>query len=377
MDIHLNSFPSHALSLLKERILPSYTAQQKIIILIASIGFGILAAWFVANRFCFAAKQLNPEEKTISPNEAVAERESNNHEQQEGKGLQLNGEYSLNQMAEPKDEAQQIKKNEDSQPLNDGLDDDDFLLSLWDLFAEADIPIVKPSTDSQIKQEDDALPEMLVKEVEKPFAIDKPLESMQNIPQPPSKDETFIEKPKLKAAPMDKVHQTQASTAPKALPPLTPTEEMIRTFENVWQHASPNEREWIKHLGRALIKKAEVLKWEKKGDYNEYSLEIKNELSGTHSNLPIGKLVMKQKMKIVFSEEKLLESAQHRKTIAFPDQGLCHRVGWGYLSKDTSLDRIIIEEHPEIVCTLEAFGNTVGEHPIFMLNFLNAVQWSS
>ena len=74
---------------------------------------------------------------------------------------------------------------------------------------------------------------------------------------------------------------------------------MIRTFENVWQHASPNEREWIKHLGRALIKKAEVLKWEKKGDYNEYSLEIKNELSGTHSNLPIGKLVMKQKMKIV------------------------------------------------------------------------------
>ena len=182
----------------KERILPSYTAQQKIIILIASIGFGILAAWFVANRFCFAAKQLNPEEKTISPNEAVAERESNNNEQQEGKGLQLNGEYSLNQMAEPKDEAQQIKKNEDSQPLNDGLDDDDFLLSLWDLFPEADIPIVKPSTDSQIKQEDDTLPEMLVKEVEKPFAIDKPLESIQNIPQPPSKDETFIEKPNSK-----------------------------------------------------------------------------------------------------------------------------------------------------------------------------------
>lgn len=379
MNIQFKSFPSHAISLFKERVLLSCTAQQKIILLIASIAFSILAAWFVASRFCFTAKQLNGEEKKTIPDGAVAEGEFKAKELQEEIGLQLNEEYSLNQIEQPQDESefQQIKKNEVSQPLTDDLEDEDFLLSLWDLFAELDTPIVKPSADSQIKQEEDTLTEMLEKEIaeEKHLAIDKPPESIQTISPPPLKEEILMQKAKV--VPPAKVHQTQMTAVPKVLLPLSPKEEMIKTFQSVWQHASPCERDWIKNLGQALIRKAEVIKWEKSGDSNEYSLEISNELYGTHSNLHIGKLVMKQKMKIAFSEEKLLESWQHRKMITFPDKGLCHKMGWGYFSKETSLERIIIEEHQEVLCTLEAFGKTVVENPILLLDFLNEIQWSS
>src|SRR5690348_15605380 len=64
MRIYLHSFPSHVTSLLKESLLPALTAQQKKILIVASIAFGFLAALYVANRY-FQAKWQHSQNNTI------------------------------------------------------------------------------------------------------------------------------------------------------------------------------------------------------------------------------------------------------------------------------------------------------------------------
>ena len=52
MNINISYLSSNALFYFKENILPAFTDRQKKIIVIASIAFGLLAAWFVVSR-CF------------------------------------------------------------------------------------------------------------------------------------------------------------------------------------------------------------------------------------------------------------------------------------------------------------------------------------
>lgn len=69
MNLNINYLSSNTLFYFKESILPSFTAQQKKIIVIASIAFALLAAWYVASRCCFKSKKEDEfkDEKPPSP----------------------------------------------------------------------------------------------------------------------------------------------------------------------------------------------------------------------------------------------------------------------------------------------------------------------
>lgn len=75
MNINFCSFSGYAVSLMKESVLPSFTAQQKKILVIASIAFAILAALYAASRCCFEAEVLNGPGKKTYPNGSVHEGE--------------------------------------------------------------------------------------------------------------------------------------------------------------------------------------------------------------------------------------------------------------------------------------------------------------
>lgn len=79
MYIKLHDFSSCTSAFLKESILPSLTAQQKKIILVASIALGILAAvWYVMNRCSFAAKPLDGPVKITYEDGSIDEGEYKN-----------------------------------------------------------------------------------------------------------------------------------------------------------------------------------------------------------------------------------------------------------------------------------------------------------
>lgn len=62
MNINLNSFSNGVNLFFKESVLPSVTAQQKKILMIASIAFGFLVACYLANRYFFKAASPQIEE---------------------------------------------------------------------------------------------------------------------------------------------------------------------------------------------------------------------------------------------------------------------------------------------------------------------------
>ena len=60
-------FYTYTLSFLRESLLPSFTARQKEILLIASIAFGILAAsWYVASRCLFTGKKIGEGHQAVN-----------------------------------------------------------------------------------------------------------------------------------------------------------------------------------------------------------------------------------------------------------------------------------------------------------------------
>ena len=62
MNINFNSFPSYAVSLLRENVLPSLTAQHKKILVIASIAFVFMAACYAVVYHCRCFKFMNHDE---------------------------------------------------------------------------------------------------------------------------------------------------------------------------------------------------------------------------------------------------------------------------------------------------------------------------
>ncbi len=157
-----------------------------------------------------------------------------------------------------------------------------------------------------------------------------------------------------------------------------PKEEMIQTFQNVWKHASETERNYIKNMWAMIMKPVHVINWKSFGNSNEYELELEKEILGTHPDFPIGQLILKQKMKIALFEEKEQEANHYRQIIDFPDKGICFRIGIGWLSKDSAVERIFVEENQqqEIWCTVKALGQSIARSSDETLAFWKKAQWS-
>jgi hypothetical protein len=108
----------------------------------------------------------------------------------------------------------------------------------------------------------------------------------------------------------------------------TPKDNMIDTFQTIWKHASQAEKDFITKIWASIIKPAEILKWAPTAKKNEYHLELKHEVSGSHQDVPFGKIVLKKKMAILFSEEKISGINTFRQVISFSDNGFCFRMGF-------------------------------------------------
>ena len=165
--------------------------------------------------------------------------------------------------------------------------------------------------------------------------------------------------------------------AVKENPSLTPQEEMFNTMGTIWKQASEIENVWIQNIWAIIMKSAKVDKWKSTGQLNEYQLELTQEVIGTNPELQRGKLVIKQKMKVIFSEENIPSTEKYRQVITFPDKGICCRMGMGWLSKDIAVDRILVEEDRQhrIWCNVEAMGKRVRGAGVVILNFFAKTEW--
>lgn len=162
---------------------------------------------------------------------------------------------------------------------------------------------------------------------------------------------------------------------------LSPKEEALYTFEFIWKHVSPRNRVSMKNIGEALLKSAHILKWQPIGN-GEYLLEQVKEMSGTHPNLPVGKILLKKQMKIVFSEERIPGTHKYRQVLTFPDQGVCHRVriGFRWFAKDSDipLHRIQFEQvDNSLSCTIEGMGKSMTISSVTtIVNGLKKIEWN-
>jgi hypothetical protein len=158
---------------------------------------------------------------------------------------------------------------------------------------------------------------------------------------------------------------------------LTPKKAMMQTFEIIWKHASQTEREYIKEMWGIVMKPARVLSWQPFHSENEYEMELEQEIVGSHPEIPLGEVIVERKMKIAFSEEKVPGKKHYRQVISFPDQGIRIRVGIGWLSKESPLERIFIEEKgQEIWCHVEAMGQSLSRSADETLAFWNKTKWN-
>ena len=158
---------------------------------------------------------------------------------------------------------------------------------------------------------------------------------------------------------------------------MTPKEEFCQAISDAWQNATQHERKWIQSIFSVITSGVDIVKWNRIEESDEYFLEIAEETSGTHPNITGGKLVVKQKMKISFSEQSHAEREGYLKIVKFPDKGLCCRLGMGWFSKDIALDKVTIETHGEERVSVEAWGYAYKKSPEFILDFLKQVQWNS
>lgn len=154
-------------------------------------------------------------------------------------------------------------------------------------------------------------------------------------------------------------------------------EEMIETFQSIWKHASETERAYIQKIWSAIMQFAHVLNWKPTGASHEYQLELKEEVIGSHPDLPLGELILKDKMKISFSEDHISGTNRYRQVIRFPNKGVAVRVGIGWLSKENPLQQMTIEENQqgEICFTVEVFGQSIARSAEDALAFWEKTRW--
>ncbi len=140
---------------------------------------------------------------------------------------------------------------------------------------------------------------------------------------------------------------------PDGKPPLKAVEtskyNMLETVASVWEHATLDEKGGIQEVWATILKQAEVVKWEKTSQSNEYDLELSRELMGKKSSLA-GNFFLQKEMTLRFQEELLENSDRYRKIINFPKGGLTYK----FLTFNSSLNRIIVEEEKgNIKCKVE------------------------
>jgi hypothetical protein len=158
---------------------------------------------------------------------------------------------------------------------------------------------------------------------------------------------------------------------------LTAKDEMLTSVKMIWKYASQFECQCIQLILATIMKSAEIDQWKATDKDNEYQLDLKHELLGKSAQLLIGKIVIKQKMKVAFSEERNPETERYRQVITFPDKGICCRMGVGWFSKDIPVNRIVVEEkRNQVWCSVEAMGKKTPERSAdFILSFLYDLDW--
>ncbi len=144
---------------------------------------------------------------------------------------------------------------------------------------------------------------------------------------------------------------------PQPQPFQTPKQKMLETLSNIWQYPNYEVKNGIKNICSVIFLEAEIVKWEKNDQTQEYHLELSHELTGTHPKLP-GKVVIKKEMKIQFVEEPAVGEGKHKQIIAFPDGGIVQKIETQLLGfsmgTDIGLNRISVEEeNQQIMCSIE------------------------
>lgn len=74
MNINITHFSTYAVFFFRERVIPSLTAQQEKIIIIASVSFGCLAASYLVYHFCLKSENNVQKSQKMLASDAVKER---------------------------------------------------------------------------------------------------------------------------------------------------------------------------------------------------------------------------------------------------------------------------------------------------------------
>ncbi len=128
---------------------------------------------------------------------------------------------------------------------------------------------------------------------------------------------------------------------------LSPREKMLAALQQLWGQNESIEKEWVIKLWKILFKDVELVNWLPSKRENEFKVELSNEFIGVLPNIIGCKVVLKQNITVHFSEERVLGTSQLQKVIAFPRGGLVGRIGFGWLSKDIPIEKIVISRRPQ------------------------------
>ena len=161
---------------------------------------------------------------------------------------------------------------------------------------------------------------------------------------------------------------------------LPPRERMLATLQSIWGLNESVEREWMIRLLKILFKDVELTNWAPSKRENEYRVELKNEFIGTLPYLFGCKVVLKPTIVVQFKEEKSAGTDRLQKVIDFPEGGLVGRIGFGWLSKDFPIEKIVIthlpdEKTPHFII-VHPFGEKKKEAQR-ALEIWEAVKWQS
>lgn len=154
-------------------------------------------------------------------------------------------------------------------------------------------------------------------------------------------------------------------------------EKMNQTFYSIWKHANDTERSYIQKIWSVIIQPAQILSWVSTGTPGEFELRLKEEVLGSHPDIPLGELMLKKSMKISFSEDFIAGSDRYRQVIYFPDRGVSIRIGMGWISKESPLEQIHIEQNQQgqVWCTVNVFGQNMGKSAEETLVFWQKIKW--
>lgn len=158
-----------------------------------------------------------------------------------------------------------------------------------------------------------------------------------------------------------------------------PKEVMLNTLgsEEIWKHATDEEKVWIRALWQVLMKDANVVNWKKISSHDgvhEYELEIEKSLRGDHSAVPVGYVTINKKMKVAFREEGN-ESSGYKKVVSFPDSGINYKAGkWvpGMALQHISMQ---LDTDGDPVCKVKAMGKEILMTAQDAFNFWDGVSW--